>query len=167
MNDDPNISLAFLHLPDGNLDGSGFPATGTTSLVKLWNGQIQKLDTVDGLTKYTNESLVETLTDLMRKFEPEQVKTQDYIQGGGDHSDHHTGAKFAREAARVYDAGVKLTGYLGYPVVELPENVQGSELEVKQAAFYKYGMHDAHTCDSQETCKDRVEAQWLARQYTV
>ena len=32
----PGISLAYMRLPDGNLNGSGFGSTGNESLQQLW-----------------------------------------------------------------------------------------------------------------------------------
>ena len=44
----PNISLAYLRLPDGNLSGSGFPSTGNVSLQQLWQGTITSIAAIDG-----------------------------------------------------------------------------------------------------------------------
>ena len=40
LSGNPGISLAYLRLPDGNLNGSGFASTGNESLQKLWQGTI-------------------------------------------------------------------------------------------------------------------------------
>ena len=66
---DPNISLIFRRLPDGNGDGSGFPSTGHESLQKLWAGTplpaITQIHPVDGSTAYTKSALTSVLTALI------------------------------------------------------------------------------------------------------
>ncbi|PLB52519.1 hypothetical protein P170DRAFT_350588 [Aspergillus steynii IBT 23096] len=186
------VSLAFLRLPDGFLDGRGFERTGNRSLRRLWDGEVQSLQAlaVDGLGEdggregggkgevYTNETVVSVLGGLVRAFKPEVVSLQNYKSGEGDHSDHFYGARFAREAVRWafpdYDSGsgsgeggVKVIGYVGYPVIERPENVRGEELEEKNAAFYAYAKHDWMTCESDEDCVGKYEVRWLTREYTI
>ena len=39
-----NISLIFMRLPDGNIDGSGFASTDNVSLQDLWTGTISSID---------------------------------------------------------------------------------------------------------------------------
>ena len=40
-------------------------------------------------------------------------------------------------------------------------------LTTKQNAFYAYGTHDSHVCDSQSSCAGTDYADWLQAQYTV
>jgi GlcNAc-PI de-N-acetylase len=47
------VSLVFMRIPDGNLDGSGFASTGFTSLQKLWQGTIPTIAVIDGSSSYT------------------------------------------------------------------------------------------------------------------
>ena len=74
----PNIKQLFLRLPDGNTDGSGFPADNNESLLKLWTGAISTIHPVDGSPGYTAQGLVSTLTSLMTTFQPSVIRTQDY-----------------------------------------------------------------------------------------
>ena len=46
--DDTRVSLVFLHLPDGNLNGQGYPATGELSLAKLAAEKIGALPQLSG-----------------------------------------------------------------------------------------------------------------------
>ena len=101
---DPQITLVFMRLPDGNIDGSGFASTGFTSLQKLYPGSIPQMTADDGSSSYTLRSLITTLSSLMTSFQPNIIRTQDYVgtYGDGDHSDHHTVAYITREASRAW-----------------------------------------------------------------
>jgi LmbE family N-acetylglucosaminyl deacetylase len=165
----PNISLAYLRLPDGNLDGSGFPATGNESLQQLWQGTITKIDAIDGSSSYTQTSLITTLARLMTGAQPTQIYTQDFVgtYGDGDHSDHHATAYLTQAAARQYAAAHTVTGYEGYGTSSLRVNVSGTDLTAKQNAFYTYGKDDSQVCNSKSSCAGTDYAAWLRRQYTV
>ena len=165
----PNISLAHLRLPDGNLDGSGFPGTGNESLQQLWQGTIATIDAVDGSSSYTQTSLIATLARLMTGVQPAKIYTQDFVgtYGDGDHSDHHSTAYLTQAAARQYSAAHTVTGYEGYGTSGLRVNVSGTDLTTKQNAFYAYGKDDSQVCSSKSSCSGTDYAAWLQRQYTV
>ena len=174
LSGNPNISLIFMRLPDGNccgpgLDGSGFASTGYQSLQKLWTGAITSISAVDGSSSYTKSSLTSTLTSLMSAFQPSQIRTQDYAgsYGDGDHSDHHTTAYLTQAAQQNYTTPHTLTGYYDYGDSNLPANVSGADLTAKQNAFYTYGPYDSTVCSSQSSCAGTAYASWLPRQYTV
>ncbi|MGO8951650.1 MAG: PIG-L family deacetylase, partial [Ktedonobacterales bacterium] len=163
------VSLVFLRLPDGNVDGSGFPSDSYESSQKLWQGTIPTMRAVDGSTSYSQQDLINTLADLLSLFQPDQILTQDYAGtfGDGDHSDHHAVAYMTQAAVQQYTSSFTLTGYLGYATSQHPANVTGSVLAVKQNAFYTYGQHDGGTCSSAASCAMTGYASWLLRQYTV
>ena len=165
----PNVSLAYLRLPDGNLNGSGFASTGNESLQHLWQGLISTIATVDGSSSYTQTSLVATLASLMKAFQPARVYTQDFVgtYGDGDHSDHYTTAYLTQAAAQQYAAAYTVTGYEGYGTSSRRTNVSGADLTAKQNAFYAYAQDDPQVCDSKSTCVGGDYAAWLQRQYTV
>lgn len=149
----PDVSLAFLHLPDGNMDGSGFASTHHTSLQQLWKGLISTIETVDGSSSYDRTSLIETLTALMVAFQPDHINTQDYIgsYGDGDHSDHHSVAYLVREAAQHYADPHCLTAYEGYPTAVRPANITGHDLLIKQEIFCTYAQFDQVIRNEQRT----------------
>jgi hypothetical protein len=165
----PNISFAFMHLPDGNVDGSGFSSTGNVSLQDLWTGTISSMTTVDGSSTYTKDTLLSTLTKLMASFQPDRINTQDFVgtYGDGDHSDHHSVAYFMQTAAQNYTTTHILTGYLGYPVSLQSANITGPDLIAKQFAFYAYAQYDPNVCNNESSCGGSDYAVWLQRQYTV
>ncbi|KAL2871415.1 GlcNAc-PI de-N-acetylase-domain-containing protein [Aspergillus lucknowensis] len=162
------ISLAFMHLPDGNGDGSGFAATGNESLEKLWKGAIGTINTVDesGIS-YTREELISALASVIDRYGPDSVSAQDYVDafGSGDHSDHTAGALFANEAAVRSSFGGSVAAYEGYPIKDLPANVGGADLDAKKAAFYTYAPYDSAACASDAACGGREYELWLQREY--
>jgi LmbE family N-acetylglucosaminyl deacetylase len=167
----PAISLIFMHIPDGNIDGSGFASNNYASLQDLWTGSISSIEAVDGSSSYTKSSLVSTLAGLMGTLQPDQILTQDYVgtYGGGDHSDHYSVAYFTQSAQQQYTKSHTLTGYLGYPIANNPANVSGTDLTAKQNAFYTYAAYDIEVayCSTQSGCAGTEYETYLERQYTV
>jgi LmbE family N-acetylglucosaminyl deacetylase len=165
----PNISLAFLRLPDGNLDGSGFASTGYQSLQKLYGGVISTINTVDASSSYTLASLSSTLLALMNGYQPNMINTQDYVgtYGDGDHSDHHTVAYLVLAAQQLYTTPHGFAGYQGYGIANKAANVVDPDLTTKTNAFLLYGSYDSKTCSTVATCAVRAEGTWFSRQYTV
>ena len=165
----PNISLAYMRLPDGNLNGSGFPSTGNESLQQLWQGNIATIGAIDGSSTYTQTSLVAALARLMTAFEPAQIYTQDFIgtYGDGDHSDHHTTAYLTQAATQQYAVAHSVNGYEGYGTSSRRTNVSGADLTAKQNAFYAYAQDDSQVCNSKSSCAGGDYAAWLLREYTV
>ncbi|KAK6824451.1 hypothetical protein RU639_004910 [Aspergillus parasiticus] len=169
LDGNPDVSLVFLQLPDGNGLGDGFPSTGSASLQKLWQSEISSIQTVNGSTSYTSDELLDTLATLMSDFNPDRINTQDYAHayGDGDHSDHHTTAYYVQKAAERYSTTHTLTGYTGYSIASMAQNVFGDDLNAKQSAFFTYAAHDSKVCQDLASCPNGNEAQWLQRQYAV
>ncbi len=173
LNGQPNVSLVFMRLPDGNQDGSGFPGDNYESLQKLWGGTsigtISTIHTVDGSSSYTRQDLINTMATLMQAFAPSQIHVQDYVGtfGDGDHSDHHASAYFAQVAQLQYTLPHTFTGYMDYGTQNLAQNVTGSDLTNKQNAFFAYAQYDGSVCGSVTACASTAYGAWLQRQYTV
>ena len=124
---------------------------------------------MDGSSSYTQTSLIATLARLMTGARATQIYTQDFVgtYGDGDHSDHYTTAYPTQAAAQQYTAAHTVTGYEGYGTSGLRVNVSGTDLTVKQNAFYAYGKDDSQVCSSKSSCSGTDYAAWLQRQYTV
>lgn len=170
LSGDPRVSLVFIRLPDGNIDGSGFPLNNFESLQKLWLGEIPHMTTVDGSSSYTRLGLINTLTALMSGFAPDAVNTQDYAgtYGDGDHSDHHTVAYMVRDASRAYTAATHtLTGYMDYLTQSQASNVTGTDLTQKKNAWFTYTPFDPNVCQTAAACQQNSYWSWLNAQYTV
>ena len=164
-----NISLAFMRLPDGDVNGSGFASDNYQSLEKLWTGSIQTMIAVDGSSSYTLSTLTGTLVALMSSFQPSQVNTMDYLgtYGDGDHSDHHTVGYLTKSAVAQYNSSTTFTGYEGYPITNLPANLSDADQTAKQTTFFTYAPYDSQVCGSLGACASTPYDGWLARQYTV
>jgi len=169
LNGSPGISLMFMRLPDGNMDGSGFPGTGFESLQKLFTGTIATIHTVDGTSSYSKASLESTLLGLMNSFQPDSINTLDYVgsYGDGDHSDHHTVAYLTQQAQAQYATPHGFAGYQGYGIASKVSNVSGTDLTAKTSTFFDYAQFDANTCATAAACAARPEGSWFSRQYTV
>ena len=136
----PHISLVFLRLPDGLNDGSGSTRFGNQSIQRLRDGALAAIDAIDGSTTYTRAQLTASLAALMAGFTPTTVRTQDYLFGAGDNSDHVTTGLFVADADPAYSSPHTLTFYLGYGTHDRPQNLFGDDLTEKQAAFLAYGQ---------------------------
>ncbi|GKZ21779.1 hypothetical protein AbraIFM66951_008756 [Aspergillus brasiliensis] len=170
LQDDNNISLAFLHLPDGNMDGTGFGPDQNDSLQKLWNGDIDVIRTIDGSgVQYTRDELLQTLAALIADYDPDEVKTGDYVHdfGDGDHSDHYATGYFVDNALQQSGSNAGLTGYYGYPIQNMDVNLNDSDIEDKTNIFYEYASYDTATCASDDACSSRPESAWLQREYEI
>ncbi len=166
-----NISLIFMHLPDGGLQGQGFSRSHYTSLERLENGTIGSIQSVDGQSWYDSDGLVQSLDDLVRTFQPSEIRTQadDSSVDFPDHSDHRAVGRLVTRAKQLYskNADISLSYYMGYPVRDYEENVTDTDLEQKQAAFFAYAKFDHGVCQSIEDCSTvPTYYSYLHRQYT-
>ena len=156
----PNIHLIFMRFPSAMLiDGtaphysvvqSGVlplqdqPATLNT----MYNNSAITQQSVDGLTTYSKESMTTALLEIMTRFSPTVIRSQDFVdnvvstddQSSGniyyDHSDHYWGAHFASDAANLYNQYVQLL----YPVPVVGAGVPSPPKP--QLWFYRgYGMY--------------------------
>jgi len=169
------VSLIFLNLPDGNLQGTGFVASGDESLQKLYTNTIGQLRTVDGQSSYTSSQLVDALVALMDVYQPGEIHTQADVGSVlyPDHSDHITTSKFADMAAVQYDQQhfdgvitIPVKHYIGYPIHGYDSNVSDSDLAQKIATFLAYGQYDNGVCHSVADCNSKTTyGFYLARQY--
>ena len=169
LDEDPGISLVFLRLPDGNRTGGGTPATEHQSLMRLWDGTIPELRTIDGSARYTAEALTRTLTALLLDATPPTVRTLDWTIDfrRGDSADHTAAAHFARLAVADYPSAHTLLGYGGYPIWTRSPNVVGTDRQDKASALVTYGGHDALMC-LRPWCPDALVCSLrVARQYVV
>jgi len=170
----PRISLIFMHLPDGNLNGQGFKASNNESLARLERGTIPAIHSADMQSSYTAGTLVDGLTAIMQGYQPEQVRIQASVADRHvpDHSDHMTTGHFAKQAYTRYTQNTghpenvaPLSYYIGYPVRNRPANLFGEDLEQKQQAFFEYAHFDGGACTSVLQCQGTAYDGYLKRQY--
>ena len=141
------VEVAFMRLPDGNPNGTGYAVTGYTSLERLWTGEIATLPTVDDSETYTRAELLATLSALVAALAPTRIGTMDSTgEFAGDHSDHRHGALFAFEAQRGLTDDHALHLYRGYNINDLPASLAAVERDQKWATFAAYAPHDTSMC---------------------
>lgn len=166
----PRVSLVFLKLPDGG-SGSGYQRYGHASLPLLWRGQIPAVAAVDGSASYTRASLLQALVTVMGAYQPDVVRTQDYLGrfGDGDHNDHHAAAYLTRAASRSHRPPHRLVAYQDYAVQHRPANTTGRLLERKRAAFAAYSHSDPEVFATRlrSAAYRPGFSDWLARQYVL
>lgn len=141
LNPAPSVSLAFLRLPDGYRLGTGSNRYGFQSIPKLLDGEIGRIDAIDGSADYTAVELRNALLDLINDARPDQIRTLDYVHAMGsdnDHFDHHAVGLLAQDASRYASHGHGIVGYLGYTTNHLPQNLDGTPLRVKTEVYDAY-----------------------------
>lgn len=151
------ISLIFMHLPDGNLKGQGFKSSNYESLAKLSQGKISTLHAVDGQSSYTSSQLTAALSALMYTYQPAEIRTQaNYISTVyPDHSDHMAVGSYVKGAYKQFEEQqygdqvmIPFKFYIGYPIHYMPANVSGPDLTQKEALFLDYAKFDNAACRS-------------------
>jgi LmbE family N-acetylglucosaminyl deacetylase len=164
-----NISLVFMRLPDGWMDGSGGSRYGFQSLQKLYQGTINRITANDRSSSYTLPALQGTLLALMNDYRPNRIATLDFAgaYSDGDHSDHHTVGYLVLTAQRQYSMPHTVTGFEGYGIAQRDSNVSEPDLATKTAAFFTSAQFDVNTCGTAAACSSRPESAWFSRQYQV
>jgi LmbE family N-acetylglucosaminyl deacetylase len=166
----PMISLIFMHLPDGNVDGRGFRRSHFESLARLDSHRISAIHSVDDQSVYDATELEQSLTTLMETYQPAEIRTQaNYVSHEyPDHSDHMAVGRFTSRAYVQYghQATAALKFYIGYPIHGMPANVEGESLALKQAAFLAYAKFDGGVCQNEEQCANTpTYGAYLRREY--
>jgi LmbE family N-acetylglucosaminyl deacetylase len=144
-----SVDLLFVRLPDGNVDGSGFPSTGHVSLQKLLAGAITTMTTVDGVRSYSAAELRSSVAGVVTECAPDLVMLQDFIHADAgpswsDHADHLAGSVFAFWAVAQAGVHAVVTAWEGYQAgsSQLPNIANASLLAAKRATFAAYYAHD-------------------------
>jgi LmbE family N-acetylglucosaminyl deacetylase len=167
---DTKISLIFMHLPDGNLQGQGFEASHYESLAKLEASRIPIINSVDNQSSYTSDQLVSALASLLNTYRPMEIRTQaNYISKQfPDHSDHMAVGRYVKRAYQQYkgNSAATISFYIGYPIQALPANEFGTNYTDKLGAFLAYAKFDATVCHSEQECNQTsTYNDYLRREY--
>jgi LmbE family N-acetylglucosaminyl deacetylase len=170
-----SISLIFMHLPDGDIQGQGFASSNYQSLAKLNAGTIKTINSIDGQSYYSSPQLVAALTSLMHTYQPAEIRTQaDYVSKQfPDHSDHITVGSFVQKAYAQYEkqqynnqVTIPIKFYIGYPIHSMPANVSGAQLAQKEATFLAYAKYDGAVCHTIQQCQATpTYGAYLTREY--
>ncbi|WP_329614704.1 PIG-L family deacetylase [Streptomyces brevispora] len=179
LNGRTGVRLSFLRLPDGNPVGSGYPRHAHQSLLKLFRGEIRDIRPVDGAQSYTEGQLIDSLTALARQDGIRRVLTLDYdntsfghtYTPGADHSDHGVAARYFRRVAFGLPDSPRIgvTGYLGYDMSRLPENLGPILTRQKDAIFQSYRRGAG--CESKACPPGHYMGgkylEWVRREYSL
>jgi LmbE family N-acetylglucosaminyl deacetylase len=157
------ISLLFLRLPDAHSDARHH----RESLQRLWLSEIPSVRSLDSGTPYTRKVLIETLSSVMDRYQPDEIRTLDYAHpyGDGDHADHHSAGYFTRAAQAGYRTPHRISGYLGYGLAALPPNLPDPVRDEKLAFFLAYAPNDHRVCQDAPTCLTNSYAPRFSRSY--
>jgi putative flippase GtrA/LmbE family N-acetylglucosaminyl deacetylase len=165
------ISLVFLRLPDGNMQGAGFERSRHESLERLEAGYQPVMHAADGQSIYTAQQLTHTLQVLMETYGPQEIRTQapeETATAFPDHSDHRAVGRFVGQAFQAYEAqnSVSLSFYMGYPVRERELNLPPEDIKQKAWVFSVYAGFDDSVCQSMVLCEQELTyGSYLGRQY--
>jgi LmbE family N-acetylglucosaminyl deacetylase len=169
---DPDITVAFLRLPDGNMTGEGFAATAHTSLSKMRNGAIPALAPIDGGPQVSSETLVASLAETIQAYHATRLMTHVPSTAAawtaGDHPDHAATGSYVRDAwQRAGLPSTQVSYAIGYPTASLPANLSGEVLSRKLAPYRVYASQDSVvTCETDQACLAKPKfGQWLQRNY--
>lgn len=176
LKDHPNISLLFLRLPDGSLNGGGFSRTHYQSLALLESGRLASITSVDGQSTFSKASLTAALVQIIGFYKPDEIHTQVPVNMSRtfpDHSDHLavgelTHASYDQYKSQSQDGlTVPIKYYIGYPVHASMVNVTGQDYQDKARIFFIYSQYDGGACGDFTACETRsVYGEYLMRQYT-
>lgn len=138
-----NATWYFMRLPDGNMDGGGFPANHHQSLPKLKAGQIGAITALDNSATYGSWS--DFYTTIQEIIESESAGISnicinylnpDTTNNPNDHPDHITTGQ-AIQAMPIISS-LQQALFVGYNVNSVPEDLGGTDL------FWKVGMFAAY-----------------------
>lgn len=167
----------FLRLPDGNLNGQGFPATGGRSLMQLANGIAAPVPTLDGKGSFRSwQDLVDVVGAVLKveasaaRASGAQVQIHatdpDTAFNPRDHADHRATGRLAAAIANANEW--TLLRYAGYSTAEWPTNLSADQFAEKTALFMAYDR--ARVLASPEWSAyaelPRYYSAWLSRTYT-
>ncbi|BGP13217.1 hypothetical protein JCM10213_005013 [Rhodosporidiobolus nylandii] len=169
----PNVQKVYFRLPDGNMDGSGFPTTGYQSLRMLYFGSISTITNQPKTATFSLATLRQALGEIITALQPTTIRTLDHMSDydSGDHADHLTVGRLTAELQAQYAAKASFSGYMGYPVQNFPPTMQTTDASfmAKSNAFFAYAPYDSAECQAYASCvaAGRGESYWLQRQYAV
>ncbi|RLK62353.1 PIG-L family deacetylase [Actinokineospora cianjurensis] len=149
----PTVQLLFLNLPENADSNPDVAGPDGASLVHLWQNDRTAMTLVPwGNTNqrytYDHARLTQVLSGLFTRLRATVIRTQDPHPDPryqGDHDDHVMTARFATEAAEIYNAtqpSAQLYHYRDYNISDAPTNLPGPLRADKGATFSAYAAWD-------------------------
>lgn len=138
-----NATCYFFRLPDGNLDGSGFPAYHYQSLSGFKEGQISAITAIDNSATYNNWSDFYITLNTIIQSESYGISNiwinyvnPDAHANPNDHPDHIATGQAIQNMSVI--TGFHQALFVGYNVSNTLENLHPTELFWKAAMFAVY-----------------------------
>ena len=162
-----NTASYFLRLPDGYVDGSGYPVHNFHSLQKLMDGEVDQLSSVDGKNTFTKLDLELVITFLIKNHHSGSdlsfhIADTDQAINPGDHSDHLNSSKLIQQIAQSFP-GSTINLYTEYHTKTLPRNVFPNEYEISVGTW---GVTASGLSDfGHNSTWDEAHNAWLGKQY--
>jgi LmbE family N-acetylglucosaminyl deacetylase len=159
-----------LRLPDGDMEGEGYPVTGVESLRRLIGGAVPQLHAVDGRLQVGYADLQAILAGVIAReaqgAREVWVNIQDEDRGRNvdDHSDH-TSTALAVVAAlhEPRFACVGVARYLDYVIAGKTQNLTAAETLVHAGTWG--ALNSGRVDGSQVTTWDTQHVSWIGREY--
>jgi LmbE family N-acetylglucosaminyl deacetylase len=169
-----NTHSYYLDLPDGNMDGGGFPATGSQSLQQLYEGRIPAIsalvDQPSLATDYASwQDVVTTLRALLDRERGDDQNREHLVHILAPHESRHSDHKFTGVAVRdaITDAtGYRLRMYEEYVLPDKAPNVSAGDLVIK-AGLYLFYAQTAFEYSGRVEHFDDWHLSFLPRQYPL
>ncbi len=121
--------IYFLRLPDGNLEGPGYPVHANKSIEKFIKGEVKNIHTIDSSTifKDANDLRTTLRTLILKEHQSEatirfHIAETDTIRNPGDHSDHRYSSYLIQKMSSNLNR-VELVLYEEYSTNQKPQNV--------------------------------------------
>jgi LmbE family N-acetylglucosaminyl deacetylase len=179
---DNRFALHFLKLPDGGWpDGDGIEKHNWESIKKLFNGDIDKIQSIDiddsddvELTRsWTKDQIIDYIGAYIKVFNPTYIFTQtprNESRANPDHPDHLNAGRFAQAAFIKYASMWVnvLWHYAGYSISSKPINVFDEDRDRKAELFFEYSDYDDDTkCRNRQECSHSglIYPNYIQRQY--
>ncbi len=166
-----NVSVYFLRLPDGDIDGQGYASNGLATLLKLYRTEIDSIRTVDSKNVYTYDDIRSVLQNIIAKELAGTSKpAYFYIQDPGSetnfsNSDHLVTQYLARDAiSNQKPRECKVRAFVDYRIKAKTRNLNESEMAKKAQLFSAY---DVVMIMQQNQCGLCAQSHydWLSRSY--
>ncbi|WP_309501139.1 PIG-L family deacetylase [Saccharopolyspora gloriosae] len=149
----PGIRLVFLNLPD---DNDPLALGGEHALSRLWTvgdsvrTVVPEGTPIPGPSEYDREQLISALGELLRRYDPTIVRTQDPLPdpryqahwAGHDHPDHVATTRFAEAVTARHGRSIRVVHYRGYNVADAAPNLSPEVVAAKRRIFARYAPHD-------------------------
>ena len=111
-----NMQILYLRLPDGSSTGEGYRANSMESLKKLYDQDIESINTTDGSGEYTLDSLKSLIATILHERKANKIAVLDHKatifdgENGSDHADHVVSAQLVVDTIKQENIEGELIG---------------------------------------------------------